>query len=58
LPAVNARLSWISPLRSKYVFTSRSRAQAYVFSPEELAWELGTGRATLVSSPFRCSTVP
>jgi len=51
LPAVNARLSWVSPLRSKYVFTSRSRAQAYVVSPEELAWELGTGRATLVVEP-------
>jgi len=47
----NARLSWVSPLRSKYVFTSRSRTQAYVFSPEELAWELGTGRATLVVEP-------
>ena len=49
--AVNARLSWVSPLRTKYVFTSRSRTQAYVFSPEELAWELGTGRAALVVEP-------
>jgi len=49
--AVNARLSWVSPLRSKYVFTSRSRAQAYVFSPEELAFELGSGRASLVVEP-------
>ncbi|MEO8674502.1 MAG: DUF1631 family protein [Casimicrobiaceae bacterium] len=48
---VNARLSWVSPLRTKYVFTSRSRTQAYVFSPEELAWELGTGRAALVVEP-------
>jgi hypothetical protein len=48
---VNARLSWVSPLRSKYVFTSRSRTQAYVFSPEELAWELGSGRAALVVEP-------
>jgi hypothetical protein len=31
------------------VFTRRSRAKAYVFSPEELAWELGTGRAALVA---------
>jgi len=49
--AVNARLSWVSPLRSKYVFTSRSRAQAYVFAPEELAFELGSGRASLVVEP-------
>jgi hypothetical protein len=48
---VNARLSWVSPLRSKYVFTSRSRTQAFVFSPEELAWELGSGRAALVVEP-------
>ncbi len=49
--AVNARLSWVSPLRSKYVFTSRSRKQAFVFSPEDLAWELGSGRASLVVEP-------
>jgi hypothetical protein len=49
--AVNARLSWVSPLRSKYVFTSRSRTQAFAFSPEELAWELGSGRAALVVEP-------
>jgi hypothetical protein len=49
--AVNARLSWVSPLRTKYILTSRSRTQAFVFSPEELAWELGTGRAALVVEP-------
>jgi hypothetical protein len=49
--AFNARLSWVSPLRSKYVFTSRSRTQAYAFSPEELAFELGSGRAELVVEP-------
>lgn len=49
--AVNARLSWVSPLRSKYVFTSRSRTQAFVFTPEDLAWELGSGRASLVVEP-------
>ena len=48
---INARLSWVSPLRTKYVFTSRTRTQAYVFSPEQLAWELGTGRAALVVEP-------
>lgn len=49
--AVNARLSWVSPLRTKYILTSRSRTQAFVFSPEELAWELGAGRAALVVEP-------
>jgi hypothetical protein len=41
----------VSPLRSKYVFTSRSRTQAYVFAPEALAFELGSGRASLVVEP-------
>ncbi|MEO8976552.1 MAG: DUF1631 family protein [Casimicrobiaceae bacterium] len=48
---VNARLTWVSPLRSKYVFTSRARRRAFVFSPEELAYELGSGRAALVVEP-------
>jgi len=47
----NARLSWISPLRTKYIFTSRSRARAFIYAPEELAWELGAGRATLLVEP-------
>ena len=49
--AVRARLSWVSPLRSKYVFTSRTHARAFVFSPEDLAWELGSGGASLVVEP-------
>jgi hypothetical protein len=49
--AETARLSWVSPMRTKYVFTSRSRTQARVISPEELAYELGTGRAALVLEP-------
>jgi hypothetical protein len=48
---VNARLTWVSPLRTKYVFTSRARRRAFVFSPEELAYELGSGRAALVVEP-------
>jgi hypothetical protein len=48
---INARLTWVSPLRSKYVFTSRARRRAFVFSPEELAYELGSGRAALVVEP-------
>ena len=48
---VNARLSWVSPLRSKYIFTSRERTRAIVLTPEELAWRLGSGKASLVVEP-------
>jgi hypothetical protein len=48
---VIARLHWISPMRTKYVFTSRSRSRALVFTPEELAWEIGAGKARLVVEP-------
>ncbi len=48
---VTARLHWISPMRTKYVFTSRSRTRALVFTPEELAWEIGAGKARLVVEP-------
>jgi hypothetical protein len=47
----NARLHWISPMRTRYVFTSRLRSRAFVYSPEELAWELTNGRAALVMEP-------
>ncbi len=50
-PAVSARLTWVSPMRSKYIFTSRSRAHAFLYSPEELAWELVSGKASLVLEP-------
>ena len=49
--AVNARLSWVSPMRSKYIFTTRSRGQAIAVSPEELAWQLRDGTARLVVEP-------
>jgi hypothetical protein len=49
--AINARLTWISPLRSKYIFTSRSRSRAFIYSPEDLAYELGAGRAMLIVEP-------
>jgi hypothetical protein len=48
---VNARLTWVSPLRTKYLFTSRSRRHAFVYSPEELAWVLGARRAQLLVEP-------
>ena len=47
----NARLSWVSPMRSKYIFTTRSRGQALVVSPEELAWQLSEGTARLIVEP-------
>lgn len=48
---VNARLSWVSPMRTKYIFTSRARARAIAVTPEELAWQLGEGSARLVLEP-------
>ncbi len=48
---VNARLTWVSPLRTKYLFTSRSRARAFVYSPEELTYEIGAGLVALVVEP-------
>jgi hypothetical protein len=48
---VHARLTWISPLRTKYIFTSHSRARAFVRTPEELAYELGSGKAALLVEP-------
>ena len=48
---VNARLTWVSPLRTKYLFTSRSRARAFVYTPEELAYELAAGLVQLVVEP-------
>jgi hypothetical protein len=48
---VDARLNWVSPLRAKYIFTSRSRSHALMLSPEELAYRLGSGTARLVIEP-------
>ena len=49
--AFDARLTWVSPLRAKYIFTSRSRSHAFILTPEELAWQLGSGTARLVAEP-------
>lgn len=48
---VNARLTWVSPMRTKYIFTSRSRGKAFMFTPEELAWEINSGNISLVLEP-------
>ena len=48
---LNARLSWVSPMRSKYIFTTRGRGRAIVVAPEELAWQLADGTARIVVEP-------
>jgi hypothetical protein len=48
---INARLSWISPMRTKYIFTTRSRGRALAVSPEELAWQLRDASARLIVEP-------
>jgi hypothetical protein len=48
---LNARLTWVSPLRTKYIFTTRGRGQAIVVAPEELAWQLNEGTARLIVEP-------
>ena len=48
---INARLSWVSPMRTKCIFTTRSRGHALAVSPEELAWQLRDGTARLIVEP-------
>ena len=48
---LQARLSWVSPKRTKYLFTSRSRARAFILTPEEVAWRVGAGKATVLLEP-------
>ena len=48
---VKLRLSWISPWRATYIFANRSGSVTKVFTPEELAWEMSTGRVTLIQEP-------
>jgi hypothetical protein len=48
---INARLSWVSPMHTKYIFTTRSRGRALAISPEELAWQLRDGTARLIVEP-------
>jgi Protein of unknown function (DUF1631) len=47
----NVRLSWISPWRATHIFSSRSGSEVMVFAPDELAWEMSAGRATLILEP-------
>jgi hypothetical protein len=48
---VNSRLTWISPWRATYIFANRSGTILSVFTPEELAWEMSTGRVSLIQEP-------
>src|SRR5438552_1533018 len=48
---INARLSWVSPMRTKYIFATRSRGRALALSPEELAWQLRDGTTRLMVEP-------
>ena len=48
---MDARLTYISPKRTKYVFTGRYFSGAQTFTPEELAYQLGSGRARVLVEP-------
>lgn len=47
----DARLTYVSPMRTKYVFTGRYHSTALVFTPEELAYNLGSGKARVLAEP-------
>jgi hypothetical protein len=48
---VNARLSWISPLHTTYIFTSRSNHIVFSTTPEDLAWDFSAGKVALIVEP-------
>ena len=45
------QLTWISPLRTTYIFTGRAQSEVMVFTPEELAWSVPAGKAALILEP-------
>ncbi|HTP99432.1 MAG TPA: DUF1631 family protein [Casimicrobiaceae bacterium] len=47
----DARLTYVSPQRTKYVFTGRYHSTSRVFTPEELAYLLGSGKARVLAEP-------
>ena len=47
----HVRLDWISPMRTIYVLAGRARGDTVVIAPEDLAWEIECGRASLVTEP-------
>ena len=48
---VHARLSWISPWRATYIFSTPSGSTVIVLTPEDLAWDMSTGKVALVLEP-------
>jgi len=46
-----ARLTYVSRQRTKYVFTSRYHSTSRMFTPEELAYMLGSGKARVLAEP-------
>jgi hypothetical protein len=46
-----ARLFWVSPLRTRYVFTTRQQGKAISLTPEALARQLNAGRASVIVEP-------
>ncbi len=49
--SVCARLTWISPWRATYIFSTPSGSSVMVFTPEDLAWEMSCGKVALVLEP-------
>ena len=47
----DARLTYLSPMRTKFVFTGRYFSGARVFTAEELAYQLATGEAHVLMEP-------
>ena len=46
-----ARLFWVSPLRTRYVFTTRQHGRAISLTPDELARQLNAGQASVIVEP-------
>jgi Protein of unknown function (DUF1631) len=48
-PGVRAKLTWISPRRTVFLFSNQHGVQATTFAPDALALELRLGRAEVIS---------
>jgi len=49
--AAEERLTYISPMRTKFVFTGRYHSEAMVLTPEELVYRLASGKARVLVEP-------
>jgi hypothetical protein len=47
-----SRLWWVSPMRTRYVFTDRAREHGWVLTPDELAQQIEAGTASVVVEPI------